>query len=1252
MCSDITKLRNIILTGALGKKYGRNHQFSVSTPAEAIRALCANHPDFAKDIIDSEQKNIFYKVIVDQDVIGDVSEVHNPFSQTLRIVPVIGGGKKGFWGLIGGALLIGASFFLPGAALFGASFLPSLSSIAFGIGASLALGGVTQLLSPQKQNDQKEIQSFSFSGPINTAAQGLPVPVGYGRLIVGSAVISSGITTDNYTASDGTLSSNSYVRTLDLISEGEIKGLVTGDYKSIYLNKTPLQNTDGTLNFNGVSFELRYGQNNQNYIPNYPSIEREEAVNSLVDFSNPVTRTITDSTVNSVRVTMSTPALGDTDKNGNLIGTGVFFKIKTKPFGGSYSTVISTSFAGKTQSKYQRSYVVPLTGAAPWTIQIERVTADSTKQSLQNKIYFDSYTEIIDSKLAYPNSAIAGSLIGAEQFSSIPERAFHVDLKIIEVPTNYDPITRTYSGTWDGTFKNEWSNNPAWVFRDMVLNTRYGLGNYVASSLIDKWALYSIAQYCDGMVSDGRGGLEPRFTCNFYLQQQEEAFKVIQDLASVFRGMVYWSSGLITAIQDSPTTPTALFANANVIDGAFTYSGSSLDTRHSVALVSWNDPSDFYKLKPEYVEDPDAVARYGIVSTSIVAVGCTSRAQAQRVGKWLLYSEANETETVTFRTGLDGVVARPGHVIYVQDQDRAGVRLSGRILSATTSAITIDKAFTPSGGAAYTLSVMLPDGSVGVSIISNISSNVLTLQTALSQAPQADAVWMVSSSAVALQQFRVVSVIESDEGSYEITALKYIPAKYDFVESGIQFDEPEISLLNEPPDPVRNIIVSESLYNVPNGVNVLVQLSWDVSARANKYRVEYRVDGGNYTIVDNVTTNLFEITNAQAGNYDFNIYAVSYSGKRSFPSPKSQTINGKTLPPGNVQNFSLAGVTNGVAQLVWDRSVDLDVLTGGYIRIRHTPNIVSPDWSNAVDIGPALSGTATTATVPHIDGTYLAKFVDSSGFSSVAAAQIITTTASLVGLNAIATIDESAFAGTKTNTVYSEEIGGLILEGEGLFDSSEDFDAETDFDNYDDIYASGEYLFASHYDLGAVYTSILTAAITAQGISSSNLFDSDIDDFDSAELFDGDVVDDVNAALFVRTTNDNPAGSPTWSTWRQFFVGQYTARAFQFKLILTSINRTSNIAVTDLSISIDMPDRVESGSSIVSGAAEKIVTFPAGFRAVPSVGINAHNMNTGDYYEFSTAISANGFGIRFKNSAGTVVNRTFDYIAKGYGYAA
>lgn len=775
-----------------------------------------------------------------------------------------------------------------------------------------------------------------------------------------------------------TLRSRAYARVLDLVSEGEIEGLVDGA-KSIYLNGTPLQNADNSFNFQNVTYESRTGTNGQTYIPGTSAVENEINVNTEVTKAASVVRTVSNSEVDAVRITVSLPALYFQNSKGDLEGQTVNIAIDVQPSGGSYTQVLTDAISGKTSSKYQRSYRVELTGTGPWNIRLRRITDDTTNVRLQNKTFWDSFTTIIDAKLRYPNSALVSVRFDASSFSGVPTRAYDLKLKRIQVPSNYNPVTRTYTGGWNGTFQTAWSDNPAWCFYDLVTNTRYGLGEFIDPAQVDKWALYSIAQYCDELVDDGFGGQEPRFTCNLYLQSRAEAYKVVQDMAACFRSMIYWASGSLTVAQDAPDQPVALFTQANVVDGSFSYSGSAAKARHTVALVTWNDPADLYAQKVEYVEDQDGIARFGVVQTEVVAMGCTSRGQANRVGRWLLYSERYESEVVMFQTGIEGAIARPGQVIKVADASRAGARRGGRISAATTTAITLD-APANLGGNSWTLYAMLPNGTVGESQVASASGNTVNLVTALAAAPQPGAQWILSSSTVEAQTFRVLTVTEQDGGKVEITGLKHDPQKYAAVEDGLVLQQRDITELTPKPSAPSDLVVGESLYTYQAEVRAAVNIGWGNVQGASTYRVQWSKDGGNFNEAITSVSD-YDILDITPGTFVVRVYSIGATGNQSATYAEATiTAQGKTAPPANVTNLAASIDKDIGVTLTWNKVADLDV---DAYEIRQ-----GSTWATATVIGQVKATVYTLGYIPPGTQTYLVRALDTTGNYSTTAASV------------------------------------------------------------------------------------------------------------------------------------------------------------------------------------------------------------------------------------------------------------------------
>ena len=1065
------------------------------------------------------------------------------------------------------------------------------------------------------------------------------------------------------------LRSNSFARVLDAVSEGEIEGLVDG-LRSVYLDGTPVQNPDGSYNFQNVVLETRTGTQAQGYIPGFAAVENTVQVGTQVTFAAPVVRTITNPNINAVSVMIGIPQLTEQNtSNGDLLGSQVLVYIDVQTAGGGWVLAASDLFTGKTTTRYQRSFRIPLSGSGPWDVRVRRMTADSTSVALQNATWFDAYTEIIDAKLRYPNTALAGLRVDASQFQNIPTRAYDMKLLRVRVPSNYNPVTRVYTGSWDGTFVVAWTDNPAWCFYDLVTNDRYGLGGLVSEAQVDKWALYAIGRYCDELVPDGFGGMEPRFTCNFYLQSRAEAYKVLQDFASIFRGMVYWSTGAVTAVQDAPADPVALFTAANVVDGAFRYEGSGLKARHTVALVTWNDPADLYKQKVEYVEDVAGIERYGVQQTEVVAIGCTSRGQAHRVGRWLLYSERYETETVQFSVGLDGAVVRPGHIVKVADPARAAARLGGRVVSATATAVTLDVA--PDLGAlSWTLYCLTPAGGVESRAVTGAVGRVLSVGVAFSAAPLAGSVWMLSTATVEAQTFRVVSIGEADEGSqFTITALKHEPLKFAAVENGLVLQTRDITNLSALPPAPTGGRVTEYLYATLTDVKVSATIAWSQVAEANQYEVQYRVGAKNPVTVTVPTAEL-EIRDADTGTYTVRVRSLSAIGMRSAPYEFLVSVLGKAAPPAAVSGLQMTAQGD-TGLLQWDLHPDLDVRIGGQILVRYTSDLTGARWNTAMPVAN-FPGAASSGPVPLRAGTYLVRAMDSSDVLSDGATSVVTDAANIVQFNAVATsTQEPGFAGAKAGLAV---VGGrLQLEQASMWDDIADLDAYTTLSD-GGLVESGTYDFDAFVDTGAVYTSRVSAAFSVVSFDVANMVDQwvsvdalasidesagavvlldDLTDFDAVVNFDQQQIEDGSAVqLLIATTNDDPGGVPAWSDWRTFYVGDYTARAFRFRAVLSrGENADRQVSMSSLGVVVDVPDRVESADNVAVPAGGLAVVFPAAFFATPAIAITAENLATGDYAAI-TAKSATGFTIQFRNSAGSGVARTMDWIAKGYGYRA
>lgn len=706
--------------------------------------------------------------------------------------------------------------------------------------------------------------------------------------------------------SPDSLRSISYAKVIDLVAEGEIRGLVDG-FKSIYLNGTPLQSADGSYNFQNVSVETRSGTQDQTYIPGFPSVENEVGVEVELRSDSPVVRSVSGSDLSAIRVRLAVPGLQRTDtSNGDTVGYSISYAIDISVDGGAYNTVVSSAFTGKTTTQYERSHRIDLPAGSQWQVRIRRLTANANSSTIADTTRVLSITEIIDAKLRYPNSALVAMAFDARSFQNIPSRAFNIYGRIIRVPANYDPIARTYAttgpgttnGIWNGTFKSAWTNNPAWVFYDIVTNDRFGLGNHIPQAWVDSWNLYQIAQYCDEPVSDGFGGLEPRFTCNIYMQTRTDAFKVLQDLAAVFRGVSYYAVGQMIASADMPKQAAMGFTNADVVDGKFNYEGSARKVRHTVALVSWSDQTDFGRQKVERVEFRPGLIRYGIQETEVTAIGCTSRGQAQRIGNHILVSENLETETVTFKVGLSGVLVSPGDVFNVSNAYRAGRRMGGRIAAYTDDSVTVDQ-LPEDIGPGDTIKVMLSTGRIEARTVQTVVGRKVNVTVDWSSDPVPQGVFILEKTTLVAESFRCIAVVDNEDGTFSITGLSYRGDKFAYIDDGTRLEAPPISVI-PPGSQVPPTNVTLSSFSVIDQANARTDLtiSWEAPENAIEYHVEWRRDDMDWVTIPNVSTTSVDVRGVYTGRYLARVRAINAIGAMSIPALSALTqIDGKTTPP-------------------------------------------------------------------------------------------------------------------------------------------------------------------------------------------------------------------------------------------------------------------------------------------------------------------------------------------------------------------
>ena len=1110
------------------------------------------------------------------------------------------------------------------------------------------------------------------------------------------------------TRAPDTLHSRQFATFLDLISEGEIEGFASASkegrtqgttaynnaaLKDVFLNDTPVlkSTADSTnpattdFNFQDVTFNPRFGTSGQTKVEGIESSSSITAVGVTVTQSSPVTRQITNSNVDAVNVTITFPQLQRATDQGDLLGSSVQLKIAVQYNSGGFTDVIDDTITGRSADAYQRDYRVNLTGAFPVDIRVTRVTADSSTSSLIDAFTWTSFGEIIDDANTYANSAYASLRLDSMQFQSIPTRKYRIRGIKVRIPgagasgsgtptvdANTGRIIYPTGYIFNGVMgAAQWCSCPAMVLLDLLLDTRYGFGNHITESSLDLFSFVTASKFANTLVSDGFGGQEARFSCNVNIQSSSEAFDLINELAGVMRCMPIWSAGSILLAQDSPKDSSYLFNLANVTEEGFSYSGSGLKTRNTVISVSYFN-MDSREIDYEVYEDTASIAKFGVIIKQVKGFACTSRGQARRLAKAILFAEQNESEIVAFATSIDsGVVVRPGAVIDIADPVRSGVRRGGRITAATTTQITVDDTAATDLPTSNnpTLSVVLPNGTVETKTVQSISGAVITVASAYSATPNVNTVWLLQNDTVQAQKFRVITVEESDGINYAITALSYVNAKYAFIEDGASLPARTVSILNLPKDPPSALQADEKIVVINNQAVSKLILSWQPIVGVTQYQVNYRFNNGNF-ISQTVSAPDFEIFDSDVGTYEFQVFSYNAALQTSATSANLTFVaQGKTALPANVTGLTAEPISEKLVRLRWNLSTDVDVTHGGRVFVRHSPvTDGSATFQNSTDLIQALAGNTTTAEVPYLEGEYILKFQDDGGRLCAGETSVIIdlpdNQAPLIALTRREDQDNPKFQGTKTNVSFDAVTNSLNLSGTGLFDAITDFDTEASIDDSGGISPTGSYEFggaagSSFLDLGAVFSVDFKRHFLTEGFFPSDLFDARglIDDITD---FDGTTALDVNAEMQIAVTQDNPgSGSPTYTAFQTFANGTYKGRGFKFKANLISNDIGQDIQVSQLGYTASLQRRTEQGNLTASGAGAKAITFTHPFFVgtssilgantnLPSIGINAQNMASGDYFEVSS-VSGTGFTVHFKNSSNASIDRNFTYQAVGFG---
>jgi len=1099
-----------------------------------------------------------------------------------------------------------------------------------------------------------------------------------------------------YRAPD-TLHSRQFATVQDLISEGEIEGFATASkagltkgtaayenasLKDVFLDNTPILNakasnsnpSDNDFNFKDVTFKSQFGTSNQNAMSGIPNLNESRSptgVGVVVTTSSPVTRQIQNTDVDAVIVTLTWPQIQVAEDDGDIRGDTVNYKIQIQHDNGGFVDKVVASVSGRTADAYARDHRIELNnGFTTVDIRVLRVTADSSDSARVNSFQFTSFQEVIDNKSTYPNSAYVALRLDSKQFNRIPARKFRIRGIKVRIPgagalnsgtPDVDPATgriRYPSGyIFNGNMGAAvYTNCPAMCLLDLLTNSRYGFGDHMSDSTLDLFSFVAASRYANEEVDDGSGSgtKEARFSCNVNIQSPKEAFDVINELSGVMMCMPIWSAGSVSISQDKPITPSYLFNLSNVSESGFSYSGSSLKQRHSIFSVSYFN-MDSQEVDFEVVGDSNSSAdvirrqKLGTAIKKVKAFACTSRNQAARLGRAMMFAEEQQSEVLTFSTSIDaGVIVRPGAVIEVNDPVRAGLRRGGRVVSATTTAITIDSASEtnlPALNDNPQLSVILSDGTVETKNISDITDSVITVSAAFSSAPSSNTPFLISSTTLQTQQFKVIQVEEADGVNYQITAITYILGKYDFIENNIPLPKRNISILNQPASPPSNLSVTEKTVVINNIARSKLIVGWQPVNRVTQYLVNYKLENNNFISVI-VFSSDFELLDTKKGTYTIEVFSYNASLELSSNSTSTTFVaEGKTALPEDVSGLTIEPINEQFVRLRFTQATAIDVLHGGRVYIRHTNQTGgAATFQSAQDVIEAVAGNSTEVIAPALAGTYLLKFQDDGGRFSANAASVALSIVDILDSITVKTdredTDGTPYNGTKTNVVYDSSLGGLKL-----------IDPTAN--------ASGTYDFVDTLDLGGTFSLVLKRHFQGVGFYTGDQFDNRTDLIDTWTDFDGTVANDANVKIAVRTTTDNPSSSPTYTSFNDFANGTFKGRGFQFRITIDTADTAQNMNLQQAGYTATMPSRTEQSSVIASGAGAKAVTFTAPFFVgtsglgnlnsfLPSVNISPQNMASGDYFELSS-ISGTGFTVHFKNSSNASIDRNFTYSAVGFG---
>ena len=1048
-----------------------------------------------------------------------------------------------------------------------------------------------------------------------------------------------------------------------------------------------------------------------------------------------VVRQITDTSVEAFQCVLTIPRLFSTAMEGlargQLFGARLKIKFFVQPVGsgGGFTELKEQviNVRGISTTNYQiKTDTISLPGTGPWNIKVRKadlkeaffvVSKDDFKDISKrtplargrgNQLVWSGLIEVKKHKPTYPYTAVAGLKLATEFFPRLPTRAYLVRGMQVQIPSN--ATVRTGTDHADGSLEfdenkeftgaltdGQWTTCPVCCWHDMLVKSRYGAGDFVDAANISWVDLYPLARYANQLVevrtTNGETIQEPRFACNTIIGSPQEAFRVLQDLASVFRGMVYWQTNVIQASADhgnldgTPVAPVHLYTNSNVIGGAFEYTGSSLKTRSTCVRVRYNDPENFYKSNFVVVEDRALIDKYGHQIKEITAFACTSQHQAQRMGRWLLAVEELNGKTVTFSTGLQGAVVTPGQVFAVQDELRAGSRLAGRVSAATTTSITGDQTITLPSGENAQLTCTLPDGTIETRAITNVNGAVMTT-AAFSTAPLLQSIYSIKTDSVVEQKFRCLSVAENGDGTYAVVGVEHNDSIYATADTGAELTFDDVTVLDEDVDAPSNVFFNRTDIQVGGSTVNRLQVSWDSSSPAVVgFDVRYSVANGEQ-INGSSIQKFFNIDGVPANTQvDFEVRAIGAGGIKRSTWTEAEHVtsdanvdastNEIILPP-DPEEVSIQ-VVDGQAVLRWkvpqsalNKAATLTAI------IRHSALTDGTGvWHNSTLLRSVAASTSF-ANLPLIEGEYLVKFQNEAGQrSQLAKSAVVDLPDDLPKLLVEARFedqDDPEFQGDRDGVFYSDEYDGLVLDGDAKIDDIRveiDDPSISSFDFFGTRLLEGRYFFKSVLDLGAKFNVLLKRRLRTNGIYPANTLDDRAELLDRWSDFDGDVPDDTSAQIYFRSSDQAPADADTltedsdnllledgnkiemesdinFGEWVPMESGRFAGRQFQFKCELSSTHIDETPVVDQLGYSLQMEKRTESATTQASGAGAKVITFTNAFYQTPSIGITASNLASGDYYEVTSA-TRSGFTVTFKNSSNAAVDRNFSYQATGFG---